>query len=163
METFRIGDIFLLCTFYILVIVTDMEQRVIPFPLTFIGVFFGLYFGFTYHGLVNTCFGGFVGGGIMLIFYGFGILYIRYIHNPNNPSVNEPALGFGDVTLSLILGFILGWPGILGGLFFGIVLGGVMSAILILFKLLLKKYAPNELIVPYAPFLIIGALIIMLL
>jgi hypothetical protein len=159
---FRIGDIYLLMTFYTMVFVMDVEHRVILLPLTLAGILFGAYFGIHYHGILYTLYGGLAGGAIMLLFYWLGVLYIRQIRK-SDPAMNEVALGFGDVSLSLILGLILGWPGILGGLFFGILLGGLISGGLLLFKVLLKKYAPNDLILPYAPFLIIGALLIMIL
>ena len=46
--------------------------------------------------------------------------------NKNNSKYSEEdvALGFGDVHLSGILGLLLGWPGITGGLFVAIILGG---------------------------------------
>ncbi len=160
---FRIGDIYLLLTFYTMVFVMDVEHHVILFPLTLAGLVFGAYFGIQYHGILNTIYGGLAGGGIMLIFYWLGILYIRQIRKTSNPAMNEVALGFGDVTLSLVLGLILGWPGIMGGLFFGIILGGLISGGFLLIKVGVKKYAPNDLILPYAPFLIIGAFLIMVL
>lgn len=160
---FRIVDMFLLLTFYTMVFVMDVEHRVILLPLTLLGVLFGFYFGIHYHGVLYTLYGGLAGGAIMLLFYWLGVLYIRQVRKTTDPSMNEVALGFGDVTLSLILGLILGWPGVLGGLFFGILLGGVISGGLLLVKIGLKKYAPNDLILPYAPFLIIGAFLIMIL
>ena len=162
-NAFRIVDLYILLAFYTVVFVMDVEHHVILYPVTIFGILFGAYFGLSYHTWTSTLFGGLAGGGIMLVFYLFGILYIGQIRKHSNPQLNEVALGFGDVTLSLILGFILGWPGILGGLFFGIVIGGVISGGLMLVKLLTKKYAPNDLILPYAPFLILGALIIMIL
>ncbi|MBI9049548.1 MAG: prepilin peptidase [Anaerolineaceae bacterium] len=160
---FRIVDMFLLLTFYLIVFIMDVEHRVILFPITVAGILFGIYFGLSYHSFVSTLIGALVGGGIMLLFYWIGILYIQYVRKTSDPDMNEVALGFGDVSLSFILGLILGWPGILGGLFFGILLGGIISGVLLLFKFLTKKYAPNDLILPYAPFLIIGAFIIMLM
>jgi len=160
---FRIGDIYLLIVFYAMVFIMDMEHRVILYPLTIAGILFGAYFGISYHGILSTLAGGLAGGAIMLLFYWLGILYIRYLRKTSKPKINEVALGFGDVSLSFILGLILGWPGILGGLFFGIVLGGFFSGAFLLIKISKKQYAPNDLILPYAPFLIIGALLIMLL
>jgi prepilin signal peptidase PulO-like enzyme (type II secretory pathway) len=160
---FRIGDIYLLITFYVIVFIMDVEHRLILFPVTIAGILFGVYFGVSYHGWLNTLFGGLGGGGIMFIFYLFGILYANQIRKRRDAKFNEVALGFGDVSLCLILGFILGWPGILGGLFIGIVTGGIISGGLLLMKLFTKKYAPNDLILPYAPFLVIGAFVIMLI
>jgi leader peptidase (prepilin peptidase)/N-methyltransferase len=162
-EGFRIVDIYLLIVFYVIIFFMDMEHRVILVPVTYAGILFGVYFGLNYHTFVGTILGGIAGGGIMLLFYWIGILYIRFVRKTSDPNMYEVALGFGDVTLSLILGLILGWPGILGGLFIGILLGGLVSGGLLIGKFLTKKYAPNDLILPYAPFLVIGAFLIMVL
>jgi leader peptidase (prepilin peptidase) / N-methyltransferase len=71
-------------------------------------------------------------------------------------------LGFGDVTLSGVMGLLLGWPGIMGGLLIAIGLGGVFSLLFILIKLITKKYQAFSSI-PYAPFIIFGSLILIYL
>jgi len=77
-------------------------------------------------------------------------------------SSDEVALGFGDVNLSGILGMLLGWPAIVVGLFFGILAGGVVSLVIILWMLISKKYRAFTAI-PYAPFLILGAIFLIYL
>ncbi len=64
------------------------------------------------------------------------------------------AMGFGDVKLAFLLGFVLGWPNIVAGLFISFLLGGIVGVILIALKKRKLKSA-----VPFGPFLVIGALI----
>jgi prepilin signal peptidase PulO-like enzyme (type II secretory pathway) len=62
--------------------------------------------------------------------------------------VSRGGLGEGDVTLSTYLGFIVGFPKILLSLTFGVFLGGLTAALLLLTgQVGLKSY------IPYGPFL----------
>jgi prepilin signal peptidase PulO-like enzyme (type II secretory pathway) len=53
---------------------------------------------------------------------------------------------------------MLGWPEIVGGLLLAILLGGVVSALIILGMALLRRYKAMTAI-PYAPFILLGAII----
>lgn len=46
---------------------------------------------------------------------------------------NEKALGFGDVKLALLLGIVFGWPLVFVNVFLAIMLGGLVSAWLLVF------------------------------
>jgi leader peptidase (prepilin peptidase)/N-methyltransferase len=67
------------------------------------------------------------------------------------------AMGFGDVLLVFGLGLVFGWPDILGVLIFSFVLGTIISLVLIGFK---KKTLKD--IVPFGPFLALGAMTMLL-
>jgi leader peptidase (prepilin peptidase)/N-methyltransferase len=69
---------------------------------------------------------------------------------------NDEALGFGDVILGGILGLLLGWPAIIAGLFFAILLAGGVSIIYLILTLVTRKYKAFTFI-PYGPFMIAGA------
>jgi len=73
--------------------------------------------------------------------------------------VEEIALGFGDVNLSGVLGLMLGWPRITANLVLGILLGGLVSGFYLLSMMVRKKYKAFT-AVPYAPFLLIAAVIL---
>ncbi len=68
----------------------------------------------------------------------------------------EDALGFGDVNLGGVIGLLLGWPGIIAGLVFAILLAGGFSLVYLLIKLLRREYRPS-LAIPYGPFLAASA------
>jgi len=76
--------------------------------------------------------------------------------------INEIALGFGDVNLACVIGLLLGWPGIIAGIFLAIILGGVVSGIFLLVQLLRKKYHAFQAL-PYGPFIVLSAILLIFL
>ena len=66
-------------------------------------------------------------------------------------------IGGGDIRLGLLMGAILGWPGVLLGLFLAYILGGIFAAGLLLFR---KKHWGDKL--PFGTFLALATFIILL-
>lgn len=62
---------------------------------------------------------------------------------------NDGAMGMGDVKLFMPIGLFLGWKLALLALFLSIMLGGIISIILLLFKIKDRKSA-----IPFGPFII---------
>ncbi|MBI2053744.1 MAG: prepilin peptidase [Candidatus Staskawiczbacteria bacterium] len=65
-------------------------------------------------------------------------------------------MGFGDVKLAVLMGFILGFPDILVALFLAFFLGAIAGVMLIILK---KKGLKSE--IPFGPFLIAGTFLAM--
>ncbi len=149
----------LLLIYLSVVFVIDMEHRVILHPVSLAGIALGLVVGIPLHGVITTLIGGIFGFGVMLLFYYVGVFYIRYMAKRRKMPTNEEALGFGDVSFSGVLGLLLGWPSIVVGLIFAVVVGGLVSLIIILKMLITKSYKAFTAI-PYAPFLVLSALIL---
>ena len=155
----------LLLVYLAVVLVIDLEHKLILHPVSLVGAVLGLGIGITLNsygttvvnGLVNTLIGGVFGFGVMLVLYFIGEAYVRYMSKKRGLPSDEVALGFGVVILAGILGLLLGWPAIIVGLFFAILVGGLVSLILVIRMLISKKYKAFTAI-PYAPFLILGAL-----
>jgi leader peptidase (prepilin peptidase)/N-methyltransferase len=79
----------------------------------------------------------------------FAIFFIIHIVSPRG-------MGFGDVRLSFLLGFGLGWIGwgeVAGGLFTGFLYGAVIGVVLIAVKIRGRKQQ-----IPFGPFLAAGAM-----
>ena len=72
---------------------------------------------------------------------------------------DEEALGGGDVFLAGVLGLMLGWPNIVLGLIYGVLVGGFVSLLAIIQLLIKRRYAENTMMtfIPYGPSLILGA------
>jgi leader peptidase (prepilin peptidase)/N-methyltransferase len=152
--------VWLLAVFFGTVIVIDVEHRLILHPVSLAGAAIGLYTGIRLHGILATLLGGAAGFGIMLALYYLGGLFARWLARRRGQELEEEALGYGDVNLAGVLGLILGWPGIIAGLMAAILLGGLASLFYIVSLLVLRRFKPFSAI-PYAPFLILGAVILL--
>jgi leader peptidase (prepilin peptidase)/N-methyltransferase len=154
----------LLVLYFGVVAVIDLEYRAILHPVSLFGALLGfgtgVYLrggGSLLNGVTTTLIGGAAGFAIMLVFYLLGEAYVRRMAKKKGLPADEVALGFGDVNLAGIIGLVLGWPAVLTGLFFAILAGGFVSLLIILVMLMAKRYQAFTAI-PYAPFLILGAL-----
>jgi leader peptidase (prepilin peptidase)/N-methyltransferase len=144
-------------TYLALVVVMDVENRVILHPISLGGGVLGLLYGLTVYGLQATMVGGLVGYLLMYFFYFLGAYMFGRYKNKRGINEDKEVLGFGDVNLSGVIGLLLGWPGAIFGIYAGILTGGMIGFLLmILFKL--KKKRNPFITIPYAPFLVIGAL-----
>jgi leader peptidase (prepilin peptidase)/N-methyltransferase len=81
------------------------------------------------------------GGGI-----GLGIFFLIVI-------VSRGGMGWGDVKLAALIGLVTGFPLVFVALLIGVILGGVVAALLLLLKVKKRKEA-----IPFGPFLAIGAI-----
>jgi prepilin signal peptidase PulO-like enzyme (type II secretory pathway) len=157
-----------LLTYLAVVFVIDVEHHAILHETSYFGAALGLIIG-TYiwsipqdktvvQGLINSLLGGAVGFGIMYAFYLLGELFAHWIASRRGEPSDEVALGFGDVNLTGILGLILGPVLIVRGVFFAILASGVVSLVIVLVALSRKRYHAF-MAIPYAPFLILGAVL----
>lgn len=67
---------------------------------------------------------------------------------------NDGAMGMGDVKLFLPIGLFLGWKLALLTLFLSILIGGIISTILLVFRIKDRKSA-----IPFGPFIIFATFI----
>lgn len=152
-----------------IVFVIDLEHRLILHPTSLFGAVLGFIVGYLAHGLMPTLMGGLSGLGIMLAFYFLGVLFARYRAKRMRTAGEEPddeeALGAGDVILVAILGLMVGWPLIWFGLLVGILLGGAVSLLIVLWLVISRQYGKNALMlfIPYGPYFIISAYLILFL
>ena len=149
----------LLLIYFGVVSVIDIEHRIIMHPVSIAGALIGICIGLWQHGLVATLIGGFAGLGIMLGVYFTGMLFSMWISKKRKTEFDEDAFGFGDVALSGVLGLLLGWPGIAGGLILAILFGGTGSLFVMVYALFTKRFH-SFMTIPYGPFLILGAAIL---
>jgi leader peptidase (prepilin peptidase)/N-methyltransferase len=141
------------------VVLIDLEYRIIMHPVSIVGVVFGLLVGILRVGLLRSLIGGVAGFVIMWLFYQLGVLIIKLVNRLRGQPVNDVALGFGDVNLSGVLGLMLGWPLIMVGLVVAVLIGGIVSLTYIVVMLITRKYQAFAAL-PYGPFLVIGAVLL---
>ncbi len=157
----------LLLTYFAVVVIVDLEHRLILHPTSIVGAFLAAGIGLWIRGLAPTLLGGLAGLAVMLLLYTIGLLFSRLRARRLRATGQEPdgedALGWGDVILGGILGLVLGWPLIGLGLFLGILLGGVVGLVLIVTTIVRGHYRQQALMqfMPYGPAFIVGAFLIL--
>lgn len=151
-----------LLVYFGVVVVIDIEYRLILHPVSLAGVLLCGSWGMWRHGVAATLLGGAVGFVLMYGLYALGGVFLRAVNRWRKQPVEEVALGFGDVNLSGVIGLLLGWPGVLAGLSLAILFGGVFSLGWLLVQAALRRYRAFEPI-PYGPFLAAGALFLLLI
>jgi prepilin signal peptidase PulO-like enzyme (type II secretory pathway) len=127
-----------------------------------LGILLGLVIGWMIRGPLETILGGIAGFAMMLGLYYLGILFTRVVGRMRNVEIDEVALGFGDVYVMGGLGLMMGWPEVVGGLLLALILGGLASGLITLGTWLARRYQPLRAI-PYAPFLLLAAVIMIYL
>jgi leader peptidase (prepilin peptidase)/N-methyltransferase len=118
-----------------------------------------LFTGWQLHGWFDTLAGGLGGFGIMFGFYWLGIGLLRLLKRLRGQTLDEDdeAIGFGDVTLSAVIGLLLGWPGVIGGLIIGVLLAGVASLLIMILAAVRRQYHAG-LSLAYGPYLALAAI-----
>lgn len=147
-----------LLTFFGIIAVIDLEYRLVLHPVSIAGAVIGLIVGIWQKGIIVTLIGGAAGFAIMFGLYYLGIQFNRIMAKIRHQEIDEVALGYGDVNLAGVVGLMLGWPEIVGGLLLAILIGGLVSGLIILGMALLRRYKAMTAI-PYAPFILLGAII----
>ena len=160
-----------------IIIVIDLEHRLILHPTSLFGAVLGLIVGTIIHsradglliGAGKSLLGGVFGFGVMFLLYQFGTfvakLRARRMQAAGQADDDEEALGGGDVYLAGVLGLMLGWPFIWNALLLGVLLGGVFSLVFLLTLLVRRRYSSEALMtfIPYGPYFIISAFYILFL
>jgi leader peptidase (prepilin peptidase)/N-methyltransferase len=162
-------------TYFGVIIVIDMEHRLILHPTSMFGAVLGLIVG-TYiyrtavglpYAFLKSVIGGIAGFVIMFLLYQFGAfvasLRARKMATAGQADDGEEALGGGDVYLMGVLGLMLGWPNIILGITAGALIGGVVALLALIQVLIKRRYAEDSLMtfIPYGPSLVLGAFYIL--
>ena len=133
----------------VLLAATDLEHRLIPNHIVVPAILFAGIAAFFVNWM--TCKSAFLGGAVGLIFFAiaYGLAAVLY--------PGKIGLGMGDVTLATFIGLSVGFQSAFVFVVLGVLLGGVISAVLLVTRRVTLQTA-----IPYGPFLILGGLIAML-
>lgn len=153
---------FFITGYFGLVIVIDLEHRLVMHPVSLAGAAMGLGLGAWLHGFISSLIGGAAGFLSMLALYFLGIAFVRWLSKKRTLPEDGEGIGFGDVILSGVMGTFLGWPGVVAGMVLTIVLGGFASLGVLIVLLLKKRYKVFSAI-PYAPFIAVATVTLLLL
>ena len=72
--------------------------------------------------------------------------------------LNRPVMGWGDVKLSAAMGALLGLAPLFLALYLGVLIGGAVAIVVYAGRI----FGINRILIPYGPYLVIGALVSML-
>jgi leader peptidase (prepilin peptidase)/N-methyltransferase len=163
----------LVLIYFGVIMVIDLEHRLILHPTSLFGAVLGLTVGtYIYSTLLKLGFlasigasllGGLIGFGVMFLLYQFGTLVARFrarrMKAAGQADDDEEALGGGDVYLLGILGLMVGNQLILNVLAWGVLLGGLVSLLFVAAVLVRRRYSNNALMtfIPYGPYFILAA------
>lgn len=153
--------------YFAVVIVMDIEFRIVMHPISIAGAVLGAIVGIYLHlpeggmnAVIITAAGGIVGFVVMYLLYLLGELFMKLVNRRRGVAVDEVALGFGDVNMAGVVGLFIGWPPIILGLLFAIFIGGLVSILFVIVTAVLRKFRAFAAL-PYAPFLALAALVML--
>lgn len=130
-----------LCSILIVVAIIDYRYQIIPNVINIFGLVCGLFFHVinfsSFSNLLQYLSGFLIGGGVLLLI----------------AIVTNGAMGGGDIKLMFVLGLWLGWKHTLLTLFLSFFLGGLISILLILFKIKGRKD-----MIPFGPFIVLATM-----
>ena len=161
--TVRFGLLAILLECFLLIAVIDLEHRLILYvtviPTAVIAIVYSL-FGAGYD-LPKIVIGGAAGFGAVYVIYFFGWVFGIVMARIRGEVLDEIPFGGGDVNLAGVIGLAVGWSGILLALFIAVLSGGISAAIYLMVAMIRRRYNLFTAI-PYGPFLILGAVILLL-
>jgi len=152
-----------LLAFLGVIVVIDIEHRLVLFETSLFGLGLCLVYGAVLRGFVVALTGGLGGLLIMLTLFFLGIGFSRVVGRLRGRKVSQVAFGFGDVFAGAFLGLLMGWPLIAGAIVIGMLAFAVYSLVYIGVLLITKRYSAFATALPLAPFLILGAVVLLLL
>lgn len=145
---------------FMLIIVIDMEHKLILFVVTLPTMALALLDAFVTPSPIpapmDAFYGGLIGFVVFFVFYQFGALFTYLLR------INTTAFGYGDVVLMTLCGLMLGVAYTVQALFITIFLGAFGALLYMLARALLRTRYTFYAAIPYGPF-IVTATIIMLL
>lgn len=151
--------------FLALVLVTDLEHRLVPHVVMLPAISLatlGAFINPIWSSPGRPVLGGALGLICGLILYGGGILFTRLLGRMRGEQISETAFGFGDVTLLTFIGLVVGAPEILLALAIGVLCGGLFSLLFLVLRGLVQRQHTLFTAIPYAPFLIFGGAIVLI-
>jgi len=143
-----------------LIVVIDIEHRLVLHETSLAGLVLFLVYGIILRGILPTILGGLGGFGIMLAFYLTGVIFVKILGKLRNKNINEVAFGFGDVSAGTFLGLLAGWPGIVGVVIVALLSFGIYALGLLIVLVITKKYRAFSNPLPFAPFLVLGVVVL---
>jgi leader peptidase (prepilin peptidase)/N-methyltransferase len=144
---------------FILILVIDLEHRLIPHVITLPSIVLALIGAFV-NPMFDTPKRALLGGAIglvgTLVVYWVGGLFARLMGRLRGQPIPEVAFGFGDVTLNTFIGLAVGAPEVIFAMVIGFLVGGIAAISYLVVQGAIKRQYQLFTAIPYGPFLIVG-------
>ena len=141
---------------FVLIAVIDIEHRRVLPALLLPAALLAILESLTANQLLSALFGGIVGTLLSGFMYLGGQLYRRALQRWRDIQLREVPFGGGDVMLAGLCGLVVGWPLILPTLLLAVFCAGIAALLLLATGRVKFRSA-----LPYAPFLLIGTVLVM--
>jgi leader peptidase (prepilin peptidase)/N-methyltransferase len=149
---------------FILIFIIDLEHRLILNVIIYPSIFVAIVSAFFRPDIsyLQSLVGGVANFVLVFLIFMGGPLFLRLWNRLKGQSTDQVPFGFGDVKLAMFIGLVIGFPGTIFALVIGILAGGVGALLFILIRLLGGRRYAALTAIPYGPFLIFGALVMLL-
>ena len=164
LSTLELPIIAFYLTLFLLIAVIDLEHRLVLNVVILPAIAFAILEGIfsTRQPVGVALVGGVVGLVLMAIVYGFGVLFSRMVKRARGEPLKEVAFGMGDVTLATFCGLVVGFPNILRALVIAIFAGGIAAGVFVLYRVLIRRSYSRFSAIAYGPYIIFGAVVMLL-
>jgi leader peptidase (prepilin peptidase)/N-methyltransferase len=137
------------CCLFIVLLVIDLEHGLIlnkvVYPAMAVALLISIFlppsrlafYSSSQLGVIQAAIGGGIGLGLFLLVV----------------LISRGGMGWGDVKMAALIGLVVGFPLVFVALLMGIILGGLVAAVLLLFKIKKRKET-----IPFGPFLSLAAM-----
>ena len=138
------------CLFIVLLVI-DLEHGLIlnkiVYPALVVALLISIFFSifFPQSEIVPHIGQAAIGGGIGLVLFLLVVI------------ISRGGMGWGDVKMAALIGLVTGFPLVFVALLMGIILGGLVAGVLLLFKIKKRKEA-----IPFGPFLSVATIVTLL-
>ena len=145
------------------ILVIDIEHHAVLIETSIFGFILFFIYGMILNGFREMLTGALAGLLVMLAFYFIGLAFSKIVGALRHQVIDEVVFGFGDVCLGLNLGLLTGWPLIIGAITISIIAFEIFTLAFFIALRLSKKYRAFSSALPFTPFLILGAVVILYL
>lgn len=164
-DALQLAFVLLYMAIFVLIIVIDMEHKLILFVVIIPAVLIALIDSLitsAQPSLVNALAGGALGFGAFYLAYQGGFLFNHLAGKMRGQKITTTAFGYGDVMMITLSGVLLGFGGVFLAIFITVFLGALGAIVyLVVKKLLVGKYNAFSAI-PYGPYIVAATIMVML-
>lgn len=129
---------------FVTLTLTDLERRLLPNRIVYPSILIAIAFCWAWP---DSSFSEVLAGGLVAIAVAIGLFIPSLLFG-------QGAFGMGDVKMIVLMGFVVGLPSIIVGVFVGTLAAGVVALILVLTRLRSRRDY-----IPHGPFLALGAIV----